>query len=426
MTSEIKSLREQANKHNEWLKQKIKNVLPQLMKEQNVDTWLIISREYNDDPALKSLLPLPMVNGDEGLIMPTTKGFMFLVFHLNKENKLSAVMIGGPSFTTIEPYKNGDYKGCNEWQSLVKYLSKKNIHRLALNYSQHFSHTDSLKLTEYNLLKKHLPKSTFNKIVSSEQLCLRWLEYRNKNEIEIYPELVKISHNIIADCFSAKVVKPGFTSAEDISWHMRQSINDLGLSAWFMPMVSFIREGYEFKSYKGVVNKGDILHCDMGIRYYGLLADTQQLGYILKDSESKPPLGLLKGMQLANQLQNIHMSCFKEGKTGNEILADIHNQMMKNNINGKVWTHPIGYHGHGAGPLIGTYINQQNVAYRGDISLKANTCYAMELCIFYEVPEWNNQQVSFNLEETIGFISLGCGKSEAVYFSNKQTEYYLI
>ena len=424
MQYRVKSLREQAAKHNEWLTHKINNIMPKLMHEQQIDTWVVISREYNDDPALKSLLPLPMVNGDEGLIMPTTKGFMFLVFNLNQNKQFSAAMIGGPTFTNVEPYKIADYADCNEWQSLAKYLADLKVSKLGLNYSEYFSHADSLKLTELNLVKKHLPNIA-NKIVSAEQLCVRWLEYRTTDELQIYQDLVEISHSIIAESFSDQVVTANLTTAEDISWHMRQKINDLGLSAWFMPMVSYIRSG-KIRSYKGVVKKGDILHCDMGIRYFGLLADTQQLAYILRDNESVPPLGLIKGIKQANKLQDIHFNCMKAGQTGNAILANIRQIMKEEKIEGKVWTHPIGHHGHGAGPLVGTYVNQTNVLHKGDISLAGNTCYAMELCVFCKVPEWNNELVSFNLEETIGFVTDELGQSKAVYFAERQCEFILI
>ncbi len=32
-----------------------------------------------------------------------------------------------------------------------------------------------------------------------------------------------------------------------------------------------------------MIHRGDLLHCDFGIRYLGLCTDTQQMAYLLKD-----------------------------------------------------------------------------------------------------------------------------------------------
>ena len=47
---------------DELLEDRFQHLLPQLMDEANLDMWLLISREYNEDPVLKTMLPARWLN----------------------------------------------------------------------------------------------------------------------------------------------------------------------------------------------------------------------------------------------------------------------------------------------------------------------------------------------------------------------------
>ncbi len=73
--------------------------------------------------------------------------------------------------------------------------------------------------------------------------------------------------------------------------------------------------------------------------------------------------------------------------------------MIAEGIDGTVYTHPIGDHGHGAGPLIGLWDRQEGVPGRGDVPVRPNSWFSIELQATTPVPEWNGQRVRMALEE---------------------------
>ena len=100
-------------------------------------------------------------------------------------------------------------------------------------------------------------------------------------------------------------------------------------------------------------------------------------------------------------MQDIVMGQMARGRTGNEILRDSLAQAEAEGIKGSVYCHPIGYHGHAAGPTIGLWDQQQGVPGKGDYELFDDTCHSLELNIRQAIPEWNGQEVRMALEEDI-------------------------
>lgn len=417
---EILSLKEQIGIRNSWLTERLSVLLPALMRETEIDLWLIVAREYNDDPILQSMLPLPMVTGDEGYISPTTKDWLFIVHHLQEDGNVRSILLNGPGIGDVGSYQVvNPQDGQDEWQALNMILGEIKPQKIGLNYSNNYAHVDGLSLTAYQLLEDHIDADLFYRQVSAETLGIRWLSERIPAELTAYRDIVAINQQVIAEAYTRQVITPSQTDVQDVSWWIRQRFNELGLNAWFMPMVSILRKGQN-KMRKGIILPGDVLHCDVGVRYLGLLSDIQQLAYVLRDGERAAPGGLQGGLHMSNIMQDIHFQQMRLGRTGNEVLAGIHAEANQRGIRGRVWTHPIGYHGHGAGPLIGKFNQQESVAGRGAFKLFPNTCYAMELCTYYNVPEWDGQEIAFGLEETIVFTD------QASYLRPRQTEYHLI
>jgi Xaa-Pro aminopeptidase len=209
-----------------------------------------------------------------------------------------------------------------------------------------------------------------------------------------------VVHRIIATAFSDQVITPGRTRTEDVVWWMRQRVNDLGLGDWFQPSVSVQRRGVEMgDSANPVIVRGDVLHCDFGITALGLRTDTQHMGYVLREGESGPPAGLTAALGRSNRLQDILLEEMEPGRTGNQVLERALERMRAEGIDGSIYTHPIGDHGHGAGPLIGLWDRQDGVPGRGDVPLRPNTWFSIELQATTPVPEWNGQPVRMAQEE---------------------------
>jgi Xaa-Pro aminopeptidase len=142
-----------------------------------------------------------------------------------------------------------------------------------------------------------------------------------------------------------------------------------------------------------------VLHCDVGITVARLNTDTQHLGYVLRPGETDAPEGLRRALANANALQDIVMAEIRPGRSGNEILAAARGRMQAMKIDGSIYSHPIGLHGHGAGPLIGLWDYQDGVAGRGDTKVIPSMWYSIELQATTPVPEWDGQAVRMPQEE---------------------------
>lgn len=377
--AQVLSVKEQAKTINELLTDRIENLLPKLMDEAKVDCWLIISREYNEDPILKTFLPAEWLSARR-----TT----MLVFYRDKKNgsihsyAIARYQVGKSIQAAWNPEKEP-----NQWKALSKLIDSLNPNQIALNTSKDYGHADGLHLTEFNELKNAMTPSQLNKIVSAEKLGVAWLETRTEKEMAIFPTLLAISHQIIKEGFSNRVIQPNKTSTNDLVWWFRQKVSDLGLSTWFHPSVEIQRRVSNDKD--AIIRPGDLLHVDFGISYLRLNSDVQEHAYVLLPNETEVPADLVAAFNKTNRLQDILTTNFKTGRTGNEILAASLNQAKAEGIQPSIYTHPIGFHGHAAGTTIGMWDMQQGVPGSGDYAMRPNTCYSIELNATHTIPGWN-------------------------------------
>ena len=166
---------------------------------------------------------------------------------------------------------------------------------------------------------------------------------------------------------------------------------------------------------------GDLIHIDFGITYLRLNTDTQQHAYVLKPGETDAPAGLKNALKIGNRLQDILTENFKTGRSGNAILTAALDQAKSEGIKATIYTHPIGFHGHAAGPTIGLWDQQGGVPGRGDYSLFPNTAHSIELNAAVKIPEWDDKEVRIMLEEDAFFTG-----QDVWYIDGRQTDLILI
>lgn len=279
-------------------------------------------------------------------------------------------------------------------------VARKSPKKVAVNISDDCAQADGLSKQLYDKLYACLG----DRIVPDDSIAIRWLETRTPRELELYPTIYRIAMDVLREAYSRDVITPGVTTTTDVEWYIMQRINDMGLDAWFSPDVDLQRRGEsEERMCDTVIQEGDLLHTDMGLTYLNLYTDSQRLGYVLKKGETQIPAGILKGFSRGNRFQDVVRENFVEGRTGNEIFFAATRQAKEEGIRPMLYSHPIGYYGHGAGPSIGMYDNQGFVPQHGELKLHPDTCYALELNVREPVPEWDNQDVCFMLEETISY-----------------------
>ena len=415
---EILNLKDRATLIEIIQKDRLDNLLPELMSKNGIDMWIIITREYNEDPIIKTLLPPTWLNARRRTI---------LVFSFDESTKKTeSVAISRYNFgKNIKSIWNKE-KNPNQMLALKDYIDKVSPKKIGLNYSENFALIDGISKSDYELFYSSISNDIKQRIVSAENLGIQWIETRTKLEKEIYKDLVSITQNIINEAFSNKVIEPGKTTTDDVVWWMREKVLELKLKTWFHPTVDVQRNeqsdlyAFDGKSKYDIIQPGDLVHCDFGISYLTLNTDCQQIAYVLKSDEKEAPEFLTKALKDANKLQDILTSEFELDKTGNEILLNSLKIAKKNGLDPQIYTHPLGTFGHSAGTTIGMWDSQEGVPIKGDVLMKYNTVYAIELNNKSFIKDWN-KEVRIMLEEA-GLFE----KNGFKYINGRQEEIILI
>jgi hypothetical protein len=401
------TLREQAEIRQEWLRLRLERVLARLMREHGVSMWIVPVREYNEDPVFRALVsPTTMAarrrtiylfcdhgpeRGVERIaIGGTTQGGLYRVVR----DPDAAMGTAGADRRPAEPF------GPDQWTLLPPLIEQCDPETIAVNISRTFAFSDGLTAGEWEALQETIPGPFRHRVVRRELLSLQYLEERLPEMLPMYIRMQDLVHDMISEAFSERVITPGTTRTQDVVWWFRQRVNDLGLDDWFQPSVTVQRWGVEMgDSANPVILRGDLLHTDFGITALGLSTDTQHMGYVLREGETDAPPGMYAALRNANRLQDMLLEEMVPGRTGNEVLHRTRERMREAGIDGTVYTHPIGDHGHGAGPTIGLWDRQEGVPGRGDVPLRANTWFSIELQATTPLPEWDGQPVRMALEE---------------------------
>lgn len=412
----ILSQREQARVIDELLEERIRTVLPKLMRREGIDLWVVMSSEYNEDPVIRTLLPATW--------FAARRTTMLVMFDRGADKELECLAVSRYDVGKIFKRSWDPDAQPDQWAQLGKIIAERNPKKIGINMSDHYGHADGLTHSHYIKLMNALPKKLQGNVTAAEKLAVGWLETRTEREMTIYSQICRIAHDIIKEGFSDKVIHPGITTTDDVVWWYREKIKELKLDTWFQPSVSIQRNEPEAifsrRPQPYVILPGDLLHVDFGITYLRLNTDTQQHAYVLKPGETDAPDYLKKALATGNKLQDILTGNFKEGKTGNQILADTRRQAMEQGITPSIYTHPIGFHGHAAGTTIGMWDMQGGVPYTGDYPMHYNSAYSIELNCTVNVPEWK-KDIRIQLEEDGYFDETGFR-----YIDGRQRELILI
>jgi hypothetical protein len=417
LKEQVLPLRSQMDVRNSWLRQRLDAVIPELMEREGIDMWIVACREYNEDPVILSLLPQPVMSARRRMV---------LVFSRRDDGSVERLVVGR--------YGLGDFYAAawdpaqeEQESALARVIRERNPRAIGINVAEEFAFGDGLSHNEYQWLASSLGESLMDRTTSAERLAVGWLERRVSPELAVYPSIVALGHQIIAEAFSSRVIRPGITTTEDVVWWMRQTMQDAGLAAWFPPTIDIQAQG-DLPSMPGMhgtsrttILPGDMLHCDVGFIYLGLATDQQQLAYVLKPGETDAPEGLKAGLAAGNRFQDIHLEQMKLGCSGNDVLHAVLDQATSEGIKPSLYTHPLGFHGHAAGPVIGLWDHQEGVPGRGDYEVYDDTCYSIEFNVRSDVPEWGGQEVVFALEED---AALSGGKAR--FLDGRQEQFHLI
>ncbi|SNS44042.1 Xaa-Pro aminopeptidase [Geodermatophilus pulveris] len=418
-------LREQADVRDRWLTQRLLDLLPDLMDRAGIDLWLVVGREYNEDPVLATLLPATWLSARRRTI---------LVLHRSDDGVTAAAVSRYPVGQFLPAWSpEDDGRGRTEdsqWAEVRRFVEQAAPRRIGVDVSADSALADGLSHTEHQQVTEALGPWA-DRLVSAEDLAVGWLETRLPEEIATMDGLNRRVVEVVEEAFSPAVLTAGVSTATDLAWWLRQRLADLGCEPWFHPVVDLQRAGVPPLRRQGTllpavgydepVQPGDLVHCDVGLGSLGLKTDSQRNGYVLRPGETDAPAGLRRALAVGNRLQDLTTAELVAGRTGNEVLAAARRAAAAEGIDGDIYSHPVGVHGHGAGPAIGRWDDQRGVPGAGDRVLCPDTVYALELCVRVPVPEWGGQPVRMALEEGVALTGEGVR-----YLGERQIELLLI
>jgi Xaa-Pro aminopeptidase len=397
--------RERARIMDDWLKWRLDNILPDLMRREGIDLWLVIVNESDPGPVYFTLMPATTL-----YVVRTS----ILMFH-DRGKELGVERLSGGSSDIGDWYKRTwlDKKNKKQFESLAETIKKLNPKKIGINTSPVWYYGDDLTAGLKEKLTAALGPEYSRRLVPADRLCVAWLETRSPQELSVYRHICGITHDIIREFFSNAVITPDVTTTADVEWWFRQRVRDLGLDPWFHPDISIQRSKAEAARYpeKDVIRRGDLLHCDVGAVYLGLYTDMQWSAYVLKTGETDAPPGLRNALARANRLAEIFMAEFKEGRSGNEVVDLAMKKGEAEGLRPLIYAHPIGTYGHAAGPPIDARAPEdapENSRIRGEYPLYLNTAHSIEFSATTSVAEWDNQDVRIGYEEDAVFTAEGC------------------
>jgi len=411
---QILPLREQASMHDAWLTERFDTIIPDLMRENGIDMWVLVAREYLEDPVVGTMLNATSLHARRRTI---------LIFHdPGAGQPVERLVVSKHGMGTLFEGSWDMEAQPDQWARLAEIIEERDPQRIAVNTSSLTAFADGMTYSQYNDMLAALPERYRERIVEGYPLAIGWLETRTPAELETYRETVRMAHSIIGEGFSTKVITPGKTTNHDLVWWYRQRVQDLGLSSWFQPSVEITRQGVDgvLREDEAVIEKGDMLRVDFGLVYMGLSTDTQHVAYVLRDGETKPPQGLRDGLAANNRVQDAVTDAFAVGRTGNEVLAIARQRATAQGLNPTIYSHPIGYHGHGAGSSIGLS-EEQTFVPTGEYKLRPKIAWSIELKATQPVPEWDGQMVDFKSEEDAFFDG-----NSVTYIDGRQTRFHLV
>ncbi len=407
-------LRERAQVMREVLEERLETVLPAAMRAAGLDMWLVLCQEDDYDPLFRGLMP-----------MDTWAPILqMLVFH----DRGDAVERINLSMTRTGGLYEAPWKGRDEaeqWAMLAEVVRERDPKRIGINTGRVQWAAGGLTHNLYEQLVAAIGEEYAGRLVSAEELVVKWAATLSEKEVEVYEDVVGVAHALLAECFSRKAIEPGVTTAADVEWYYWHRVADLGMEVSFKPFFDIVRAPAEKEKHgaeDATIRAGDLIHSDVGVRYLGLCSDHQQLAYVLREGETEAPKGLRVLHAEAQKLQAAFMGEFKEGLSGNEMLGLILARAREEGIPGaKIYSHSLGHFLHEPGPLIGLPWEQERCEGRGDVRLGENMSFTMELCVRGPVAEWDGEEVTLSVEEDVVFAGGVCRP-----IGGTQTEMYLI
>jgi Xaa-Pro aminopeptidase len=415
-------IRERAALVLKLVQKRLDTLLPQMMRETGFDMWVLACNEDNLDPVFETMMPFENW-------CPITQ--ILVLYDRGSDKGVERINVSRTDTQGL--FQNGwdaaafdAKKGEGQWEAFGRIVRERNPKKIGLNEGEIQWSAGGLTTVLKKRIVEALGPSLASRVASAEPLVTLWGETLLEDEIEIQERAAAVSHSIIAEMFSNRTITVGQTTTDDLRYFYWQRVADLGLKVSFSPFISIRPRSPENLAKYGkddkAIRPGDVLHCDVGVKYMRWNSDHQEVAYVLKPGEADAPEGLRKLLSEANRLQDVYCGEFKTGLTGNELLGRILSRARAVGIpTPKVYSHSLGLFLHEPGPLIGLPWEQINNVGRGDVKLVPWSVFTVELSVTGPIPEWGGTEFRVPVEQDIVFTG-----EKTIFLDGRQTAFHLI
>jgi hypothetical protein len=387
------------NVEREWQvkAKKMRTVLLPLMRKHNVDLWVIMSRENAPDPAIELF-------GGNGVTGWYGHRNAYLFRDPGEGKPLETHVIGThlsghleQFYDTIEPYGQEGLK-----PHLRKYFDARQPKRIAINQSRTISMADGLTASLKEYLIDAIGSDFASRLTSSEPLMVEYVSTHIAEEHDIEREASLATEAIIKRALSNEVITPGKTRLMDVHYWITAEWKRQGFEFNFPASIDLERVGNVRldDAANPVIERGDLLHIDFGVRSSGIVTDQQKMAYVLRENESAPPPGLVKAF--ADSVRAAELICeeIKPGRVGHEMKTAAEARTTAAGLQVNVYSHVQGYWVHDAGVWLNPDWPERYGAHPR-FKLLGGEWLSLEFSSTTAVPEWNGQRVRMLREEDL-------------------------
>jgi len=391
-------------KMNQIRQDKFDLVLPEVMRENEIDMWIVTNREGSFDPLYKDL--------GEGYVGSTG----YYVFTDRGEGRIERAALGISGYL-LEEGNTYDYFGSD--LELKEYVADRDPQRIGLNYSQAIGGADGLSYSGYLELSETLGEKYSARFVSAEKLVSDFRSRRVASEIAVYGEACELSYKIMEKALSNEIITPGVTTLEDVAWWMKEQLFKHNLESSFgMPSVYVTGpRGILATSTDRIIARGDVLTIDWGVGLMNMYTDMKRMAYVLREGETAVPPGIQNAFEQGVRVRDIIKQTIKPGKTAKETETAVYaaltaagfnkmkgfNQFTDGDVTDVIiGCHSVGNWGHGVGPSI-AFFNPVRLGFE----IKPSNLLSIELFAYTSLPEWGGKKLRVALEDDAVVTSRG-------------------
>jgi len=383
------------SKANQIRLDKYNLVLPEVMRENNIDMWIIMCREGNFDP----------LYGDMGEGYVGHNGYY--IFTDVGKPRIERAVLGIEGYLLEE---TGAYDYFGSESELKDFVAKRDPKHIGLNMSKDIGSADGLSYTGRQELAALLGSTYEARFVSAEKLVSDFRSRHVASEIGVFAEAGDYSYQIAERALSNEVITPGVTTLEDVAWWMKEELFKRNLQSSFgMPSIYVTGpNGIEATSTDRIIRRGDLLMLDWGVGFMHMYTDMKRMAYVLKEGEKEVPKSIQHAFDEAVKVRAIVSGTIKAGITAKQNEINVYQALQdggyskiefnKPNNDSKtdviIGCHSVGDWGHGSGPSI-AFFNPVQLTY----VVKPTNLFSIELFAYTPLPEWGGKKLRIPLED---------------------------